>query len=328
MTRTLLKKEVGRNLNLKKMKKLIYGSLFLAAVGIGLIGCKKENLPISAMTNSDISSDGKMLIFESVESFEKSVEDLTEEKRIKVLSEISKQNFKSYLSIQHSISKTDSDSIQEMDDFLGQLLNEDGIIQIGNFIYKVNLQSNKVFVLPVSNSSEYQDLVDENKSNKNIRQFSTSDDVIYLAENGEAGEKCGGIGSFDNSSPVVNLDNDGQIKFDANCKYFQGGIYFRVTGRVEYTPAFSGTAKIALEIQSPQAWMRRRPCGDGTVTIHHAGERVSGFYYRYLFEAYSKTRAINGIYMFVRARAEITPPGQSTIIKYTNWTGRNVNSPY
>ncbi len=126
----------------------------------------------------------------------------------------------------------------------------------------------------------------------------------------------------------VNLDDDGQIKFNANCKYFQGGIYFRVTGRVEYTEAFSGTAKIALEIQGPEAWMRRRPCSSGTITTHHSGERVSGFFYRYLFEAYSKTRAVNGIYMFVRARAEITPPGQPTVIKYTNWTGRNVNSPY
>ena len=95
-----------------------------------------------------------------------------------------------------------------------------------------------------------------------------------------------------------------------------------------YTQAYSGQVKIALEIQGPQAWMRRRPCGSGTITTHHSGERVSGYFYRYLFEAYSKSRNLNGIYMFVRARAEITPPGQPTVIKYTNWTGRNVNTPY
>jgi hypothetical protein len=188
------------------MKKLIYGTLFLALVGIGVVGCKKENkLPLVESNQSEISANGKMLIFESVESYEKSVEYTTAEKRERLLSDISKLNFKNYFSVDHLNSKSGNDSIQEMDDFLGQILNDAGIVQIGNYIYKVNLQSEKVFVLPVSNSAEYEDLVNENKSNKNIRQFTTGDDVIYLAESGEPGEKCGGIGNFDNFSPVCKL---------------------------------------------------------------------------------------------------------------------------
>lgn len=38
------KKQGGRNLNFTKMKKLIYGGLFLALGGIIFVGCKKENV--------------------------------------------------------------------------------------------------------------------------------------------------------------------------------------------------------------------------------------------------------------------------------------------
>ena len=311
------------------MKKLIYGSLFLALVGMGMVGCKKENVQQnenrSTSNEFGVSTDGKMLIFNTLEDYEKAVDGENENKREFLFQTIKKLKFENYFSKASSNSISSED---EMDDFLGQLLNPDGAIQIENHIYKIDLANEKVYVVDVHNKeTDYEDLVIGNTSNKKISEYSTDDDVLYAVKNGII-EKCGGIGSFDNSSNVVSLDNSGQIKFDSNCKYFQGGIYFRVTGRVEYTEAFSGTAFIALEIQSPEAWMKRKPCGSGTITTHHAGERVSGYHYRHLFEAYSKTRAINGIYMFVRARAEITPPGQPKIIKYTTWTGKNVNSPY
>lgn len=310
------------------MKKLIYGGLFLATVGIGLIGCKKESLPISEINISEISSDGKLLIFNSVEGFERNVDEQNVESREHLLSKISSQNYKNYFSVDHPELKN-GESSQEMDDFFGQLLNEDGAIQIGNHIFKIDLGTDQVFVIKSENKeSDYDDLINGNTNNKNVAVYSVDQEVLYLV-NGEAEEKCGGIGGFDNYSNVVNLDDVGNIKFDANCRLFRAGVYFRVTGRVEYTQAYSGQVKIALEIQGPQAWMRRRPCGSGTITTQHSGERVSGYFYRYLFEAYSKTRNLNGIYMFVRARAEITPPGQPTVTKYTNWNaGRNVNSPY
>ena len=65
------------------MKKLIYGTLFLALVGIGFVGCKKENkLPLSETNKNEITTNGKMLIFETVESFEKSEEPTLEEAKI------------------------------------------------------------------------------------------------------------------------------------------------------------------------------------------------------------------------------------------------------
>lgn len=301
------------------MKKMIYGTLFLAAVGIGIVGCKKENkLPLVESNQSEISSNGKMLIFESVDSYEKAVEYTTAEKRERLLSDISKLNFKNYFSVEHLNSKSGNNSLQEMDDFLGQLLNEEGCIQIGNYIYKVNLQSEKVFVLPISNSAEYQDLVHENKSNKNIRQFSTSDDVIYLAESGDSGEKCGGIDGGEYVSDVVDFGNN--IRCQAMVKHFRAGVYYRTTAR--FVPLTSGVLSSELEVKGPEAWRKRRPCDSGTTGTSPAGVKVSGTTQQ-LWEFYSGTRNLNGLYLFARIKCTF-----NGVVKYSTWCGRNVNSPY
>ena len=316
------------------MKKLIYGTLFLALVGIGVVGCKKENkLPLVESNKSKISTDGKMLIFETVESYENSVEDLTEEKREKVLSEISKLNFKNYFSVEHFNSKSGNDSIQEMDDYLGQLLNEVGIVQIGNYIYKVNLQSEKVFVLAVSNSSEYQDLVNENVANKNIRKFSIDDDVIYIAESDEPGEKCGGSSDFDVSRDISDQSN-GNFKFSA--RHFKAGIYNRIVIRgiheyFGYSWPSQNYDSMKFEVHVDSYWQslraRRRPCNGGSATYHQGGVRAFPLWSNTSstaakhFNVYEGTRALNGYRVWVRG--EITINGT----KYnTDYFGAITNS--
>src|SRR5690554_5520349 len=207
------------------MKKLIYGGLFLAIVGIGLIGCKKESLPISEIKNSEITSDGKLLIFKSVEGFEKTVNE---------------QN-------------------QEMDDFFGQLLNEDGAIQIGSHLFKIDLGTDQVFVIKSENKeSDYDDLINGNTNNNNVAVYSVDQDVLYLV-NGEPEEKCGGIGGGEYVSDVVDFGNN--IRCQAMVKHFRAGVYHRTTAR--FVPLTSGVLSTDLEIKGPQAWRKRRPCNSG-----------------------------------------------------------------
>lgn len=300
------------------MKKLIYGTLFLAIVGIGVSGCKKENkLPLVESNQSEISANGKMLIFESVESYEKSVDYTSEEKREKLLSNISKLNFKNYFSVEHLNSKSENDSIQEMDDFLGQLLNEDGCIQIGNYIYKVNLQAEKVFALPVANSDEYQDLVNENKSNKNIRQFTTNDDVIYLAESGDTGEKCNNpAGGFEGTTVF-----EQNTTYETRCylKYFTAGIYYRVTGRSKKIGNYGGNYRYILECVNSTTQIRRNPCSNDDVTYHYTGIKKDTYNDpEPVWEMYSKAWKIkNYTHIQIRTRAEFYGDGV-TLYRQTN----------
>jgi hypothetical protein len=129
------------------------------------------------------------------------------------------------------------DKSSESDDLLGdddlaQILNEDWIVQIGDYLYRVNKPTESVYVLPASNVSQYEDLVNENKSNKNIRKFSTEDDVVELAESGAEGQKglfCGesGVGSRSStnthgSSPGINTG------VTSTLRHSKFGIYFTI----------------------------------------------------------------------------------------------------
>ena len=129
------------------------------------------------------------------------------------------------------------------DDFFSSLLNEDGVIQIGKFLYRINLETGLVAVLSEANLAEYADLVSMNKKNKNIRIFTTQDDVIDLAESGaeSTAKSCGGIGggtytSYDNGSDglkIVTLENGNVWRLNAIVEFEPLGVLFRLSSKHE-----------------------------------------------------------------------------------------------
>lgn len=66
------------------------------------------------------------------------------------------------------------------DEFLSCILNQDRIIQIRNYIYRIDKENETVFALHVDKIRDYNDLLNENISNPNILKFSTEDDVFDL----------------------------------------------------------------------------------------------------------------------------------------------------
>lgn len=220
------------------MKKLIYGTLFLALVGIGVVGCKKEVVKNPATQNEstssefNISSDGKMLIFKTTDGYKKVVNDPTEEIKSKFLKEVANFKHTTYSELL-SMSKSSENDDLLGDDDLAQILNEDWIVQIGDYLYRVNKPTESVYVLPASKVSEYQDLVNENVANKNIRKFSTEDDVIELVESGAEGQKSLCFQSYANQrnefiSATLPLGYGMQLIIDMRSKYFAAGIFFNL----------------------------------------------------------------------------------------------------
>jgi hypothetical protein len=330
------------------MKKLMYGALFLAAVGIGVVGCKKNEILQPNTTQTNISTDGKMLVFEDVESYEKAISDLTEEKKASLLKQVGALKFKNYFSVPHS--KTEGDSIQEMDDFFGQLLNEDGAIQIGNHIYKVDLNSDQVYVLSVDDKDgNYNDLIQGNTGNKSVTAYSTGQDVLYLV-NGEEEQKCGGIGggeypcySNDKDAPIVyNVPNSNKVfRLNAKVTFFRAGIYFDLYSSYKMLEFSSSNAEtpsneiiyfqdynmnVEIFCKGPQGWYQQRPCGSGDI-----GTRVSGLYYTRTENTTKKVsfyygaRNLNGYHFFVQSRVRFN---NGTVTQASLYGGRNINSPY
>jgi hypothetical protein len=116
--------------SLTKMKKLIFGGLFLAAAGISLVGCKKqimENYENSNtkkfMLNSEVRNE--MLVFNTVEEFDELISRAGEEE----IKQIIALPFVSYWET------IDDDSLNVLNDFFtAAVLNKDFLIQIGNYI--------------------------------------------------------------------------------------------------------------------------------------------------------------------------------------------------
>ena len=65
-------------------------------------------------------------------------------------------------------------------EFLQKILNDDYIVQIDNWLIKVDAAKEQVLALEINKSNEYVDLAKSNLNNKNIQVYSTNDDVINM----------------------------------------------------------------------------------------------------------------------------------------------------
>jgi hypothetical protein len=160
-----------------------------------------------------------------------------------------------------SMSKSSENDDLLGDDDLAQILNEDWIVQIGDYLYRVIKPTESVYVLPVVNISEYQDLVNENKSNKHIRKFSTEDDVIELAESGAEGQKglfCGedGVGSR-SSSTIHGSQPNTETGVVSTLRHSKFGIYFTIVME-SYSNDYLSQFRFEFPESSDQRKFKRR----------------------------------------------------------------------
>lgn len=242
------------------MKKVIYGGLFLALVGVGVIGCKKESFQTAGEKGSDtetsqlksmaIKTDGRLLIFNTVADFDAAIERSGED----LYRQLHDLGFKSFAETIVS----ESDDVLE-DEFLSNVLNQDLAIQIGNYIYKIDKPNLKVYALPVSEAASYNDLIAENTANKYVLTFSTEDNVFELL--GEApntdkalskncqSTKENNDGGWKKYADYTDVDNDygngsdKHYKFEYYCRvrYDNWGIYRKLFTEFKHKETGGGT---------------------------------------------------------------------------------------
>jgi len=167
------------------MKKVIFGGLILASIGIGFVSCEKDSIkPESyqqkeAIQQENIYSNGKLLVFKTYKDYESVVQMPTSEVEEDFLRKVRAMDHTTYSEFR-KLSKSDVDLVE--DEFLAQILNDDLAVQIGSWIYRVNKLSEKVYALAVKNASDYSDLIAENVLNSNVLEFTTEENVIELLE--------------------------------------------------------------------------------------------------------------------------------------------------
>jgi hypothetical protein len=316
------------------MKKLIYGGLFLTVLGMGVVGCKKRNIePTSIQTSQKsiqqevnfeniyrVGTDGKMLVFESSESYEKAISNLDSTHIVNFFSTISALDFKSY----YQIKKPSSTS----DQYLDNLLNEDLAIKIGNFIYRVNMEDEKVFVLHAKFNDQYSELVDENVRNTNIQVYSTEENVIDLVESGSTIEKglfCKARKAYNKttSSNGVNINPDAAMH--ATVQYNSSGIMHRLQADVILYDQNS-LSDLRVYIAFNNCSYKQR-CGSSLNNYSHPWRVPSSASYAplttlYRVQLYSSTKKLENYNFTARGRVEDWQNPTSTLpysIIFTDW---------
>lgn len=173
-----------------------------------------------------ISSDGSILSISNFESFRK----LTESDSLKALLE--KHND---LENRRSTNLRTTEEQEDLGDFLGSILNNENMLSIGDYTFKVLINEEIVYVIG-KNSKLDQFLIDGNYSKKGIMRFSTNDDVLNLLENGftsspdsKNGFLCGGgCSSYDLSTPWMPFNPTGN-SYSTRVRYVKAGIYFELS---------------------------------------------------------------------------------------------------
>jgi len=210
------------------MKKFTYGVLFLAIVGIVLVSCKKEidetRLQMNQKTlNYNVQVINGILVFETVEDYEKTIDDLIElgDENFHLWEE--GLNFTSLRSI-----KT-NDELEEMsfsDPLLASLVNPNAIIEIEGVVYKLSLEEEKVYSIP----SEF--FEDENSffNTSNIIEYSIDDEILY-PEKKENITNNKSICQSQNTNWHTWNCSGGNVQF--RNRYFKSGVYFSLVARIE-----------------------------------------------------------------------------------------------
>jgi len=323
------------------MKKQIKITVLFGAMLLTALSCGKKDY-VQAVESSSIeathniqglSYDGRMLIFATTEDYESAI---STDNGGTLLGAIKNLNFESYYA--RTIAKNGSNYQEEIDETLGILLNKDGVIQIGQYLYKIDLQKDSVFAIEASYKENfYHDLIVGNTNNKRIVGFSTDEEVLYEVENrmhiNSGGEKkrkwfCkeDGAGRRENTSPYIYFPNGGWA--NAGAKYAKYGVYFKLFfGTTSNLP----TNRYRVYLQFENLWYKLRcetqpmgPMSHLWWKNHNANDQIT-------YVSYSGTRQLNGFHVKARVRIEDwwQPSGSLSYTTYfSDWAKINVNSPY
>ncbi len=268
--------------NIFFMKKIIYLGAILASGVTLIVGCKKSVIePVGSnsktesiqLKNAYYTTDSKMLIFNTVEDFDAIIENAGDD----LYSELRSLDFTCYAETldDHSPNLVE-------DEFLSYVLNEHFIVQIGNYIYKINKPNQTVFALSTEHASSYNDLVAENITNEYVLPFSTEDNVFELLAEVESTDKSSTSCRNSNSSvdpwfmyaDFIDVNNiygngtDKRYKFERRfmVRYDNWGIYRKLFTEFKHNENWFGLWDETYFTVAYQVSYQIKGGGSGTFT--------------------------------------------------------------
>lgn len=305
------------------MKKIMLTAIVVSAIVV--TSCKKDRFqpqgqsPVSA-NPYNVSVKNNRLVFQSIDDYEKTITNPTPGQRTAFLKTI--ENFDSFTACSEKPYIRGSIDAAINDDYFKSILNSDLAVQIGEYIFRVNPLTEKVYALPVANEDQYQDLVNENVGNTNIQVFSTGDDVLELiaAKKGSSrGIFCkeDGIGGKDRTTDLIDVDNAGKIKMEGKIHFNRFGIYYSLFAEVKTDEINSGLVELTMDIDPLFYHVRCDETANYNVYGH--GSESSFFYKKY--QSYQGAKNLNKVYFRARFHGKV-----DMFIKDSDWIEIRVNA--
>lgn len=219
------------------LKNSVFATFFTTLLVIGG-GCDSSFVDESPLISKEILGsesldfmkiENKKIIFKDFESYRSLLEnpDLLES-FYATTSQFRKENNQKYFRVNN---EDESDN-----EFLDQLLDDNQMVTIGEYTFRVDMPNKSVFAVP-KNSSLENSLIQKDYSLKGVMKFSTDDDVLYLLEEGFFGSPktenssilCGGgCPSYDLSTTQTPFAPTGNYYY-TRVRYVKAGIYFELS---------------------------------------------------------------------------------------------------
>ncbi len=342
------------------MKKVIYGGLFLALVGIGFVSCKKENTAPEDQqsTNQTIDKDkyfgdsktkekdggdplftlengGNYLIFRTEAGYTTAIDNPDETTYGKLLTRIAELNFTSHFdNVKNNPDLASSDPFK-LGDLLARMINTNHIVQIGNYLFKIEPTIEKVFTLHEDDvATGYTDLVNMNTLNPDVLSFSTNIEVIEaLKEGGEKGIFCNDATASAKSTTSntvyfqsSNLSNQQTENFYGTSYYRTFGVWFILGTNTNFSLFGNGSGNYGHWIQMDNCSYAQR-CGSSVSNYSHPWRGMIAGQYAFsggekIFRWYSGLKRLKSYNLKTRVRCEnpnIPQGGNPYTTYFTNY---------
>ncbi|MCU0446326.1 MAG: hypothetical protein MUE85_15575 [Microscillaceae bacterium] len=304
------------------MKKIT--CLFFIFMGILFYGCQtnQEGLVAPDETQPKITEnvslkDGR-LHFQSIDYYRdfldkasktektKFIEKLNEQKRFVSIAKIFADNNlkKKYQSSKNAMLSQTISPIES--EFFSSILNADGIVQIGKYIFKIDLVQQKCLVLEEKDLAFYQDLIEGNLNQGKIKDLSNEEDALEALENpSENGQKalfCREGGQYGQKAEWIETYAAlGFSDLRADCKvvYQKGWVYFSLQAKIKNQKNVLGIWFAQTDALRIDYDVRYKPkCRGEFAEVWYDNEYDNEANHR----AYESSRALNKLWYVARFR--------------------------
>ncbi len=235
-------------------------ALILLIAAVMVAGCKKEDPDMELKQSKsllesitdEISVTEGILTFSSEEAYENfisgfvsEIDGVTDEVLEESMAYVEGLDYTSLYAYKHTQNATVQAEIDSVygSEVIQHLLNNDYLLIIGDYIYRVNMYTSQVYVMELTNIANINSLINEDDASAPIQVYSTEDDVLEEVHNAAdyamspakmQKARCnedgrGGTGLRGKDTSATN----GGYNVTTTIKYLKFGLYFEVSARVQ-----------------------------------------------------------------------------------------------